>query len=75
MSQALRVRFGGQPQRAGAGVTRLLAVVVLAVSVVLPAAAQNSRAPDGFADLAERVMDSVVNIKASQRVAQRNVPA
>ncbi|MCA3666087.1 MAG: DegQ family serine endoprotease [Methylobacterium sp.] len=75
MSQALRVKFGGQSQGAGAGVTRLLAVVILAVSVVLPAAAQNSRAPDGFADLAERVMDSVVNIKASQRVAQRNVPA
>ncbi len=74
MSQALRVRFGGQSQRAAAGVTRLLAVVVLAVSVVLPAAAQNSRAPDGFADLAERVMDAVVNIKASQRVTQRNVP-
>ncbi|MCU0819062.1 MAG: Do family serine endopeptidase [Beijerinckiaceae bacterium] len=74
MSQALRVRFSDQTQRAGASVTRLLAVVVLAVSVVLPAAAQNSRAPDGFADLAERVMDAVVNIKASQRVAQRNVP-
>jgi serine protease Do len=74
MSQALGVRMGGQPQRAGAGVARLLAVVVLAVSVVLPAAAQNSRAPDGFADLAERVMDAVVNIKASQRVTQRNVP-
>ncbi|MGL5447503.1 MAG: Do family serine endopeptidase [Rhabdaerophilum sp.] len=53
---------------------RFFAVLFLSLAVIAPSYAQNSRAPEGFADLTERVMDAVVNIKASQRVAQRNVP-
>jgi serine protease Do len=70
------MKLVAQPQRDGvfAGMFRLLAVMVLSVAVITPSVAQNARVPDGFADLTERVMDAVVNIKASQRVAQRNVP-
>ncbi len=56
--------------------TRAAGAVALSFLVVLPmlgpAAARSG--PDGIADVAERVMDAVVNIKASQKVAQRNVP-
>lgn len=48
-----------------------LICLTLVVSGVAPALA---RGPESMADLAERVMDAVVNIKASQKVAQRTSP-
>jgi serine protease Do len=57
-----------------AGFARFFAFLVLSFALIAQAMAQNSRRPEGFADLTERVIDAVVNIKASQRVAQRNVP-
>jgi serine protease Do len=53
-----------------AGIAMVLGLM-LVVPTMLPAAA---RGPDGIADLAEQVMGAVVNIKASQKVTQRNVP-
>ncbi|CAN1544134.1 DegQ Trypsin-like serine proteases, typically periplasmic, contain C-terminal PDZ domain [Rhabdaerophilaceae bacterium] len=73
MSQITRIEQ--RAERSGVPVmVRLMVAVVLSLAVAMPGFAQTSRTPDGFADLAERVMDAVVNIKASQRVAQRNVP-
>jgi serine protease Do len=46
--------------------------LLVALPMVRPAAARGG--PDGIADVAERVMDAVVNIKATQKAAQRNVP-
>lgn len=58
-----------------ARLTRLAGAIALSLAVILPAAQPAmARGPDGIADVAERVMDAVVNIKASQKVAQRNVP-
>lgn len=45
--------------------TRLLAFLLV---LVLPVAAQAHPAPDGFADLAERLSPAVVNISAAQRL-------
>jgi serine protease Do len=56
-------------------VMRAAGAIALSLLVVVPALSPAyARGPDGIADVAERVMDAVVNIKASQRVAQRNVP-
>ncbi|KAF0232274.1 MAG: protease [Beijerinckiaceae bacterium] len=53
-----------------AGALALSFIVVM--PAVRPALARSG--PEGIADVAERVMDAVVNIKATQKVAQRNVP-
>ena len=52
-----------------------LAVVTISTLVlpVIPALSQ-ARGPDGIADVAEQVIDSVVNISTSQNVAARNSP-
>jgi serine protease Do len=53
-----------------------LAAVAISTFVVpvLPALSQ-ARGPDAIADVAEQVIDSVVNISTSQNVAARNSPA
>jgi len=50
--------------------------VALAVPVfsLLPAPAHAAGAPDGFADLAARLLPGVVNVASSQTVAARNTP-
>jgi serine protease Do len=55
---------------------RPVAAVLMVVLVLLGAAGQAAaRGPDGIADIADRVMDAVVNISTSQRVeAQTNMP-
>jgi serine protease Do len=53
------------------------ALAVVAISaLVLPALPTPSlaRGPDGIADIAEKVIDAVVNISTSQNVAARNTP-
>src|SRR5271170_8155175 len=45
-----------------------LAAVLTAVIVVLPAWTAAARGPDNIADVAEQVIDAVVNISTSQRV-------
>ena len=53
----------------------LAAVAISALVIpVLPTPSQ-ARGPDGIADVAEQVIDSVVNISTSQNVAARNNPA
>src|SRR5205085_3622816 len=52
----------------------LAAVAISALVIpVLPTPSQ-ARGPDGIADVAEQVIDSVVNISTSQNVAARNNP-
>jgi serine protease Do len=46
----------------------LLAAVCLGVTSVLMAAPASARGPDGIADIAEKVIDAVVNISTSQTV-------
>jgi serine protease Do len=55
---------------------RTLGAVALSLVVLFPGAAfaQTARGPEGIADTAEKVMDAVVNIKASQKIQVRNVP-
>lgn len=56
-------------------IARVAGAVALSFVVLLPGIrAASARGPEAIADTAERVMDAVVNIKASQRQAQRNVP-
>lgn len=56
-------------------VARAAGALALSFIVIMPAIRPAAaRGPDGIADVAERVMDAVVNIKATQKVAQRNVP-
>jgi serine protease Do len=52
-----------------------LATVAVA-AMVLPALSTSSfaRGPDGISDVAERVIDAVVNISTSQKVEARNTP-
>src|SRR5947209_19416995 len=53
------------------------ALAAIAISaLVLPAlpTPSQARGPDGIADIAERVIDAVVNISTSQNVAARNNP-
>lgn len=65
-------RPGGMLRRAG----KAVGAVALSLVVLFPgsAFAQASRGPDGIADVAEKVMDAVVNIKATQKIQARNVP-
>src|SRR5215813_11372993 len=50
-----------------------LAALALSALVLPPLTAPASaRGPDGIADVAERVIDAVVNISTSQNVASRN---
>ncbi|MCA1952490.1 MAG: Do family serine endopeptidase [Hyphomicrobiales bacterium] len=56
-------------------IARAFGALALCVVVLLPGAGTaQARGPESIADVAERVMDAVVNIKASQKVAQRAVP-
>jgi len=52
---------------------RVAGAALLSLVFLVPLRAQ-ARAPDSLADLAEKVMDAVVNIKATQKVAQRAAP-
>jgi serine protease Do len=59
----------------GASLARAAGAVALSFVILLPAVrVAEARGPEAVADVAESVIDAVVNIKASQRVAQRNVP-
>lgn len=73
MTDILAVRKSKQADVSGA-VARITAVMasfvfVVAVFAVNPAAARG--APDSFADLAERLLPSVVNIQTTQRASQQ----
>lgn len=54
-------------------ITRMTGALALSFVVLFPAMAQ-ARGPETIADVSERVIDAVVNIKATQKVAQRAVP-
>ena len=59
----------------GAPVRRLAAIVVFALAAALPGRSPLEAQQPSFADLAEGLIDSVVNISTSQTVAgQRSVP-
>src|SRR6266699_3928205 len=47
----------------------LMAAICLSATCVLISAPASARGPDGIADVAERVIDAVVNISTSQNVA------
>src|ERR1700674_2043831 len=58
-------------------VRRPALVAVAAVAMVMPALSTSSaavRGPDIIADVAEKVIDAVVNISTSQKVEARNTP-
>ena len=57
-------------------VRRPALATVAAAAMVLPALSTSSfaRGPDGISDVAERVIDAVVNISTSQKVEARNTP-
>ena len=57
-------------------VRRPALATVAAAAMVLPAlsTASVARGPDGISDVAERVIDAVVNISTSQKVEARNTP-
>jgi serine protease Do len=57
-------------------VCRPVLATVVAGALVLPVFSQQvfARGPDGIADVAERVIDAVVNISTSQTVAANNSP-
>jgi serine protease Do len=57
-------------------VRRPALVTVAAAAMVLPAlsTASAARGPDNIADIAEKVIDAVVNISTSQKVETRNTP-
>src|ERR1700682_778237 len=58
-------------------VRRPALVAVAAVAMVMPALSTSSaavRGPDNIADVAEKVIDAVVNISTSQKVETRNTP-
>lgn len=74
MSQFTNTRYRQPVPGSAPWLARFTVLFFIAIALLVPAHAQNARTPEGFADLTERVMDAVVNIKASQRVAQRNVP-
>jgi serine protease Do len=77
MSDMTGVEVLDRPVSMARRAARAFGVLALCFVVLTPglATAQSLRkGPDSLADLADRVMDAVVNIKASQRVAQRNVP-
>ena len=53
---------------------RLMAAFVAAMMIAWAGVAQ-AKAPDGFADLAEKLLPSVVNISTTQTVEGREGPA
>ena len=54
---------------------RAALLAVAAASIALPAASSAfARGPDNIADVAEKVIDAVVNISTSQNVTARNRP-
>jgi serine protease Do len=56
-------------------VRRPAVATVAALAMVLPVlSASAARGPDNIADVAERVIDAVVNISTSQKVETRNTP-
>ena len=57
-------------------VRRPALATVAAAAMVLPALSTSSfaRGPDGISDVAEQVIDAVVNISTSQKVEARNTP-
>jgi serine protease Do len=57
-------------------VRRPALATVAAAAIVLPApsASRAARGPDNIADVAEKVIDAVVNISTSQKVETRNTP-
>src|SRR5215471_17606474 len=61
------VRFTRQVRRPA-----LAAIAVSALMLPTFTAPASARGPDGIADVAERVIDAVVNISTSQNVASRN---
>ncbi len=63
MSRQFFVRHSLQIARCGAAIAALTAALVL-----LPAGPAAARGPDGIADVAEQVIDAVVNISTSQKV-------
>jgi len=55
--------------------TRMTGALALSFVVLFPVAAPaQARGPESIADVSERVIDAVVNIKATQKIAQRAVP-
>ena len=51
-----------------------LAIAAAVVAIPLIAAPAAARGPDGIADVAEKVINAVVNISTSQTVDNRNKP-
>src|SRR3984957_11124802 len=66
-----RLTAGGRRIRLGAAAATLAAAIV-----VLPASMASARGPENVADVAEQVIDAVVNISTSQKVEARmgNMP-
>lgn len=55
--------------------TRMTGALALSLVVLFPVAVPaQARGPESIADVSERVIDAVVNIKATQKIAQRAVP-
>lgn len=68
---AIRAKATDALRRTG----RAVAVAALGASLVVTAPVMAlAKGPDSLADLAQNVMDAVVNIKAAQKVDQRAVP-
>ncbi len=57
------VRRLAQVLRHGAAIAALMTAII-----VLPAQPAAARGPDGIADVAEQVIDAVVNVSTSQKV-------
>jgi serine protease Do len=53
----------------------LMAAICLGAASVLISAPASARGPDGIADVAEKVIDAVVNISTSQTVEAKNGPS
>ncbi|WP_299440131.1 DegQ family serine endoprotease [uncultured Rhodospira sp.] len=68
----------GQESPRRAAIRRIVATLVVLTALVLaitPALAQSRPAPDGFADMAERLLPSVVNISTTQTVSAERGPS
>ena len=68
---SIRCAVSGVSRKAGKA---LAAAAVGASLIATPVAPAFAKGPDSLADLAQGVMDAVVNIKASQKVEARSVP-
>src|ERR1700759_2644973 len=73
LSRFIRTGFSMGAQRVRPGAA---AVALAAAIVVLPASMASARGPENIADVAEQVIDAVVNISTSQKVDARmgNMP-